>query len=194
MKGITFGPVVPGATGDFGGMNMTIRPIRTTDYQAVTALLRTSFTATEHGYGQEAEIVTKIRQAAGYDPQLELVATDQAQIVAQGLLSPVDLETATTTVTGLVLAPLAVLPDFQGQGLGGAILQALEQRAQQQRWPFISILGHPTYYPRFGYQPASAFGIQAPMPVPDEAFMIKPLHPQALQNVAGTLHYPAAFD
>ncbi|KRN27984.1 GNAT family acetyltransferase [Lactobacillus selangorensis] len=168
-----------------------IRTYQTTDAAAVEQLLRAAFSATPHGYGNEAELVTKIRQDSHYQAQFEVVATtDAGQIVGMGLLSPIKVG----SVVGQCLAPLAVLPAFQKEGLGTALLTELEKRAAAAQVPFISILGWPDYYARFGYVPASRFDITAPYDVPDAAFRVKALRPDGLHGVHGVVQYLRAFD
>ena len=94
----------------------------------------------------------------------------------------------------LVLAPLDVLPAYQGKGIGAAILLELEKRAKILDYSFISILGHESYYPRFGYVPASQYQIQAPFEVPNENFMIKELIDGRLEGKSGVIQYSEAFN
>ena len=176
------------------GDSMFIRSITPSDYPATKELIVAAFQQSEHGYQGEAQIVEKIRQETTYEPELEMVAEVDGKLLGHGLLSPVKIVNEQRTFTGLVLAPLAVLPEFQGQGIGGKLLQELEKQAAKQSYPFISILGHPDYYPRFGYQKASLYNITAPFSVPDEAFLIKALTPEGLVGVSGVVRYSKAFD
>lgn len=173
---------------------MEIKTIQQNDYSSIDSLLREAFTHSEHSYGNEAELVQAIRQTDAYLPDLELVALKEETIVGHALGSEVTILTDQQPITGLVLAPLAVSVSQQRKGIGTALLNELEQRATKHNYPFISILGSPDYYGAFGYVPASQFAVQAPFDVPDEAFMIKPLYPHALDNAAGTLTYSSAFD
>ena len=175
---------------------MKIRSIQPTDYPAVAQLVREAFQQSEHGYQREVAIVTNIRQEPSYHPELEVVALDEQndELLGHGLLSEVAIVNETMSFTGLVLAPLAVAPTAQNQGVGGQLLKELEKRAKELDYPFISILGHPDYYPRFGYVPASRFQIEAPFPVPDEAFLIKEITPGGLAGVSGMVHYSKAFE
>jgi predicted N-acetyltransferase YhbS len=175
-------------------MTMEIRTVTPNDYAPLDALIREIFTQTEHGYGGEAEIVTKIRESSDYLPELELVALDHDKLVGHGLLSVVSIVNHDQVFDGLVLAPLSVVGPKQGTGIGSKLLMELENRAQQRGYKYISILGHADYYPRFGYLPASRFNVAAPFDVPDEFFMIKPLYDGALAGVSGIVKYSQAFD
>ena len=86
------------------------------------------------------------------------------------------------------------MPAYQGKGIGAAILLELEKRAKILDYSFISILGHESYYPRFGYVPASQYQIQAPFEVPNENFMIKELIDGRLEGKSGVIQYSEAFN
>ncbi|GAA3023951.1 GNAT family N-acetyltransferase [Tetragenococcus solitarius] len=174
---------------------VTLKTIEPSDYQAVDSLIRRAFTNTEEGYGNEAELVANLRKDPTYQSYFEIVALKNDTVVGHGLLSEVSVcKDDETMSTGLCLAPLAVLPQEQNQGIGAKILTELETRAKQEDYPFISILGHPAYYSKFGYQLARHYYIQAPFPVPEEAYFIKELYPNSLKNVQGTICYLEAFN
>lgn len=85
-----------------------------------------------------------------------------------------------------------MLPAYQRKGAGSAVIQAVLEAARARGENTVVVLGHPDYYPRFGFTPASRWGIRAPLEVPDEAMMALSLDPQ--QPVpSGTIHYPPAF-
>ena len=167
---------------------MKIRSIQSADKEAVDQLIYQSFSQSEHGYGNEVELVHAIRRSPNYRSTLELVAIQDQHIVGYGLLSEATIE----QTLGVVLAPLAVLPNYQKQGIGQSLLTELEQRARKNHYAFLSILGDPHYYTTFGYFPASQFSISAPFEVPEEAFMIKKLQTSPLPT--GTLIYSNAFN
>lgn len=173
---------------------MKIRTIKTEDHEKIDILIREAFTDTENGYGNESELVNKIRKSNEYVYDLEVVAAVGDEIVGHGLLSEVKIVNEQNSYVGLVLAPLTTGTIYQGIGVGRKIIENLEERATKMNYQFISVLGHPDYYPRFGYVPASNYDIMAPFDVPDEAFMIKPLFENALDNVNGTIKYSSAFN
>ena len=120
--------------------------------------------------------------------ELSLVAEQDGRIVGRILFTKLKVG----QTTQLALAPLAVHPDFQRQGIGGALIEEGHRIAAQLGYDYSILLGHPTYYPRFGYQPASRFGIQSPFDVPDENYMAFDLsgrHPQ----MSGQVEYPPQF-
>ena len=173
---------------------MIIKTINLEDYKEVAELIRESFSQSEHGYGNEAELVDKIRNEEGYIKDLEIVAFEDGKITGHGLLSEVSIVNQSQSFKGLVLAPLDVFPAYQGKGIGAAILLELEKRAKILDYSFISILGHESYYPRFGYVPASQYQIQAPFEVPDQNFMIKELIDGRLEGKSGVIQYSEAFN
>ncbi len=173
---------------------MIIKTINLENYKEVAELIRESFSQSEHGYGNEAELVDKIRNEEGYIKDLEIVAFEDGKITGHGLLSEVSIVNQNQSFKGLVLAPLDVLPAYQGKGIGAAILLELEKRAKILDYSFISILGHESYYPRFGYVPASQYQIQAPFEVPNENFMIKELIDGRLEGKSGVIQYSEAFN
>lgn len=141
----------------------------------------------------EADIVDALRESG--DSILSLVACDDGNVVGHIQFSPVAIEYAGTYIDGVGLGPMAVLPGYQGRGIGsdlvGAGLSALRARA----YPFVVVLGHSDYYPRFGFERASARGIACQWPdVPDEAFMVVVLDEHRMRNVRGEARYRDVFD
>jgi predicted N-acetyltransferase YhbS len=172
---------------------MLIKTINKRDFPEVKQLITASFTDSQIGYHEEAELVDKLRQLPSYQPQLEVVAFEQDAIVGHGLLSKVVIEQAGGQLAGLVLAPLDVLTTHQKQGVGAALIHELEKRASTQKAAFITIIGHSSYYPKFGYQPAATFNVTGDFEVPAEVFMIKPLGNVKPIDLAGKLIFDPVF-
>jgi putative acetyltransferase len=94
----------------------------------------------------------------------------------------------------LGLAPIAVFPGFQRQGIGKALIEAGIDKIRAYGEPFVIVLGHPGYYPRFGFIPASRFGIRCEYDgAPDEAFMILMLDEKAMAGISGVAKYRPKF-
>ncbi len=144
--------------------------------------------------GGEADVVDLLRQDS--DIFISLVAKIDDQVVGHILFTPVRIEqTDGGTISGLGLAPLAVRPEYQGQGIGSALCTLGMKLAAQAGYPFAVVLGHPGYYPRFGFEPASKFGIKSAFPdVGEEAFMIWIKDLSAMAGVSGVAYYHPAFD
>lgn len=138
----------------------------------------------------EADLVDALRERA--QPIVSLVAEVAGVIVGHILFSPVSL-TGHPDLGIMGLAPMAVAPAHQGQGIGEALVRAGLERCRELGYIAVVVLGHPGYYPRFGFAPAARFGISSEYEVPDEAFMATELQPAALRGKSGVIKYHAAF-
>jgi putative acetyltransferase len=138
----------------------------------------------------EADLVEALRARAR--PLVSLVAVDGAEIVGHTLFSPVTLLShPDEPIMGL--APMAVAPARQRQGIGSALVRAGLEECRRQGAHAVVVLGHADYYPRFGFVPASTFGLRSEYEVPDDVFMALELDAGALHQRAGTIRYHPAF-
>jgi putative acetyltransferase len=96
-------------------------------------------------------------------------------------------------VRGAALGPMAVVPAYQRQGIGSQLVQHGVARLREIRCPFIAVIGHPEFYPRFGFQQAAAQGVTCEWDVPAEAFMVNILSPEVAGGVRGRAQYRAEF-
>lgn len=142
---------------------MQIRPERAADIPAIHAVNRAAFETST-----EADLVDALRQRA--EPIISLVAENAGSIVGHILFSPVTL-LGHEELSIMGRAPMAVLPAEQRRGIGSALVRAGLERCKQLPCGAVVVLGHPDYYPRFGFVPASRFGLACEYDVPDEAFM-----------------------
>ena len=165
---------------------MIIRPERDADRDAVRRVHATAFTTPE-----EADLVDALR--AGADPLVSLVAEDAREIVGHVMFSPVTLPDQ-RELRLMGLAPLAVVPERQRGGVGGALTRAGLERCRELGAGAVVVLGHPDYYPRFGFVRADAYGIGCPFDAPAEAWMVAELEPGYLSGVSGTARWHPAFD
>jgi putative acetyltransferase len=148
---------------------MRIRRETESDYAAIADV-----TAAAFGKQDEVRLVEAIRASDEFVPELTLVADEDGRIVGHVMFSYSALEGSDTRL--LQLSPLSVVPDHQGRGIGAALTRKALRLADERGEPLVLVLGHPTYYPRFGFRPASSLGLQAPNPEwPDEVFMAVPL-------------------
>jgi putative acetyltransferase len=139
----------------------------------------------------EADLVDKLRLACA--DALSLVAVDDG-VVGHILFTPVVTESA-RRVSGMGLAPMAVAPDRQRQGIGSELVRRGLEMLRQRGCPFVVVVGHPEYYPRFGFEPASARGIVSQWDgIPDAAFMVLILDANAMAGVSGVARYREEFD
>jgi len=146
------------------------------------------------GFGQtvEADVVDTLRQTC---PEgVSLVALHDGNVVGHILFTPAVIAAKEKKVLGMGLAPMSVLPELQRTGIGSALVRAGIEEMRLAAQPFVIVLGHPAYYPRFGFVPASRRGIASEYDgVPDEAFMILVLDESALAGVTGTAKYRPEF-
>lgn len=119
----------------------------------------------------EADLIDTLRKQC--TEFISLVAIIDEQVVGHLLFTPALLECPSHTLHGMGLAPMAVLPDYQNHGIGSVLVKTGIEQLDDERCPFIIVLGHPGYYPRFGFLPASRLGIACPWEAPDEAFMVR---------------------
>jgi putative acetyltransferase len=124
---------------------------------------------------------------------LSLVAVENGRIVGHILFSPVTIESGDRTFPAVGLAPMAVLPGQQRRGIGGRLVKAGLVECRNAGYDCVVVLGHPTYYPRFGFVPASRYGIRSEYEVPDEAFMILAWQPEVLRDRSGVVRYQPEF-
>jgi putative acetyltransferase len=145
------------------------------------------------GRRAEAELVDKLRDTEGFVPQLSLVADNSGVILGHVMFTRVTLESDPPEKV-LALAPVSVYPAYQKRGIGTALIRRGLAIADERGESLVVVLGHPEYYPRFGFLPASSLGITSPWPdIPDDAFMVKPLSGYR-EDMKGTVRYPPEFD
>ncbi len=144
------------------------------------------------GQPQEADIVDKLRDNC--EGLLSLVAMEEGKIVGHILFSPATIEGGQGVVNGMGLAPMTVLPEMQCRGIGTQLVRTGIQYLKKMRCPFVIVIGHPEYYPRFGFEPGSRYGIESQWEgVPDDAFMILWLDRSMANQVTGIAKYRAEF-
>ncbi len=168
---------------------VTIRPERSGDEAVIYEINRSAFNGDD-----EPKLVDAIRVSDGFIPTLSLVAEQEGRIVGHVLFSRAAIRTEDGEIPVLVLAPIAVLPEFQNRGIGSKLIYAGMEHARELGEKIVVLIGHPWYYPRFGFKPARPLGIDYPTPIREEAFMVLELIPGALEGIRGTVAFPPAFD
>jgi putative acetyltransferase len=158
------------------------------DSAAVHEVNRAAF-----GRPDEAALVDALRETGV--PLVSMVAVEDGEVVGHVLFSPVSVEPGSPNELRTVgLAPLAVLPARQGQGVGSDLVDSGIEECRRRGYDAIFVLGDPAYYRRFGFMPAAAGGLRCEFPAPEEAFMVAELRPGALDGARGLVRYRPEFD
>lgn len=174
--------------------NITIRQETPDDYAGVIELTAKAFETMPFSEGDEDKLVDRLRKAPTFIPELSLVAELDNQLVGHILFTPLVIDNGQQQFQSLVLGPVSVLPEFQKQGIGGQLIVAGHQKASNLGFQSVILIGHPEYYPRFGYKTASGFGLKVAMELPsDDVFMAVELIENALSGVSGMVVFPPEF-
>ncbi len=153
-------------------LHVKIRNEKPGDESAIRELTERAFEGSEFGHNGEAELVDKLRSQNA--AAISLIAEVSDQVVGHILFSPATIELKNHCSNGLGLAPVSVLPEFQRRGIGAKLIVAGLEIAAARDCEFVIVLGHPQYYPKFGFATASASNVGCEFEgVPDEAFMIR---------------------
>ncbi|WNB91189.1 N-acetyltransferase [Bacillus sp. NEB1478] len=142
----------------------------------------------------EGRLVDAIRKSEFFIPELSLVATMKGEIIGHILFSGAAIETEAGPVGTLALAPMAVHPEYQNKGIGSLLVSEGLKKAKELDYEHVVVLGHPSFYPKFGFVPSRQKEIESPFPVPDEVFMVYELKSGSLNDIKGKVKYPSAFD
>jgi putative acetyltransferase len=169
-----------------------IRKEKLEDIEAIRVVVERAFGGTD-----EVILVDRLREAG--KATISLVATENEQVIGHILFSLVTLEsdkddTIDTPVAAIGLAPLAVLPELQNRSIGSLLTQAGLDECRKAGYECAVVLGHPHYYPRFGFVPSVRYHIKSEFDVSDETFMVLELKEGALQNRAGIIKYQPEFN
>lgn len=176
-------------------MTITIRQETANDSPAVSCLIKDAFADVPESDHSEHLLVKRLHRSDTFIPQLSLVAeTEDKNIVGYILLTRIEIVSENSSIPSLSVAPLAVSPRFQRQGIGGRLLREAHRIAVSMGYETAVLLGHKDYYPRFGYRKTDEFGIKLPFEAPSEYCMIIELVPDAIRKVVqGEVHYPDIF-
>lgn len=168
-----------------------IRKEKAEDIEAIRGVVERAFDGTD-----EVILVDRLREAG--KATISLVATEDSRVIGHILFSPVTLEStgdaiSDTPLAAIGLAPLAVLPEFQNHGVGSFLTNAGLEECRKAGYQCVVVLGHPHYYPRFGFVPSVRYHIKSEFDVSDETFMVLELTENALDNRAGIVKYQPEF-
>ena len=158
---------------------MHIRQTEKSDLEDILSVERTAF-----GSEEEAKLVSDLLSDSSAEPIVSLLAYQADQPVGHILFTNAVLD-PTQSVTASILAPLAVVPGFQNQGIGGKLIERGIIILERMGIDLVFVLGHPTYYPKFGFEPAIPFGFDASYPIPEknhDAWMVRALSYDSKEN------------
>jgi putative acetyltransferase len=166
---------------------IAVRPEQPSDVPGVRRINEQAF-----GQPAEATLVDRLRDTC--PEAVSLVADEEGRVVGHILFTPVVLESA-PPLAGMGLAPMAVLPGRQRSGIGSALVRHGLDLLRRRGCPFVVVVGHPEYYPRFGFDRASRHGFASQWQgIADEAFMVLVLDAPALAGATGVARYRPEFD
>lgn len=167
-------------------MKVEVREALASDLQDLLQVHETAFGAEE---GPEIrKLVDELQRDSSALPMCSLVATVDEQCVGHALFTKVSVLGASREVAAAILAPVAVAPELHAQGIGGRLIRSGLQLLTERGVELVFVLGHPSYYPRFGFEPAGVHGLEATHPIPEEhaaAWMVHELAKGALVGVHG---------
>jgi putative acetyltransferase len=167
---------------------ISIRPEEAKDYDQVRAINLAVFED-----GPEADLVDTLRSSCA--DCLSLVAEEAGELMGHILFTPVVVASSEHRIEGMGLAPMAVTPELHRSGIGSQLVSHGLEVLRKRSCPFVVVLGHPEYYPRFGFERASAHGLRSQWDrVPDEAFMVTVFDRGSLAGGGGVARYWEEFD
>lgn len=167
---------------------MIIRTENPMDIETVYSIVSKAFESAEQADGNEQDLVNELRKGNSFIPQLSLIAEIDGIAVGHIMFTKATVGDAVV----LALAPLSVLPKYQRQGVGTALIKEGHKIAKELGYNYSVVLGSELYYPKMGYLPADTFGIKPPFDVPRENFMAYKLNENA-PKIQGILKYAKEF-
>ncbi|MCI9176584.1 MAG: N-acetyltransferase [Lachnospiraceae bacterium] len=167
---------------------MLIRRENPEDYETVYSVIKEAFAHAEHADGNEPDLVNSLRVGSAFISELSLIAEIDGRIAGHILFTKAKVGDNTV----LALAPLSVLPEYQRQGVGTALIREGHRIARELGYRYSVVLGSAAYYPKEGYLPAATFGITPSFDVPLENFMAYKLDEEA-PDIYGVMKYAGEF-
>jgi predicted N-acetyltransferase YhbS len=168
---------------------ISIRAERLDDAPTITNVALRAYANVAYSDHREHLMIKRLRETNAYDPALSLLAEIDGEAAGHILLTKACILGTHSSVVTLALAPLSVVPERQSCGVGKRLVRAAQQRAADLGFGSILLVGIPSYYPQFGYEPLSRYPITLPFDAPDDNCMILPLAPHSLDGVAGRVQY-----
>ena len=175
-------------------MKIDIRAEHPNHHAAIRQVVSQAFAASPFGDHGEADLVDSVRDHC--DSILALVALDDSEsVVGHVLFSPVEIHSGSNSQHGFGLGPVAVAPDFQNQGVASRLIEDGMNQLQNSGCPFVTVLGDPSFYRRFGFEEANKYGVKHGFAgIPQEVFSIRLFDPGHREGpIAGNAFYRPEF-
>ncbi|MCA9213824.1 MAG: N-acetyltransferase [Planctomycetales bacterium] len=172
---------------------ISIRKETTDDHDQIRTVTIDAFANSEFGYNGESELIDSLRLR--YDTIISLVACSGSKVVGHALFTPVVVRTSTNETVGMGLAPMSVSPSHQRAGVGSLLVTDGLRRLHDASCPFVVVLGHADYYPRFGFRPASQIHVSHGFSgIPQDVFFIQTSAEETIIKLTGgRAYYDSAF-
>ncbi|MBS7255950.1 GNAT family N-acetyltransferase [Flavobacterium branchiicola] len=174
-------------------MEIKLRQENKEDYKSVFQLIEKAFEKEEYSDHREQFLVERLRDSNAFIPELSIIAEVEGKIVGHILFTKLEIKNQSQSFQSLALAPVSVLPEFQGKGIGSKLILHGHDVAKKLGYKSVILLGHQDYYPRFGYELCEKHDIKMPFEVPAENCMVIALIKDGLKDVRGEVVYPKAF-
>ena len=170
--------------------DIIIRPETVDDFPAVREVVNLAFANDEESI---ADLIEALRAEPGYTPELSLVAVRDGAIVGHVIFSEARIETDSGVIPAMALGPLCVHPDWQQRGIGGQLVREGFEACRRLGHRIAVVIGHSTYYPRFGFQRGRPLGIEMSLGRLEQSRMVMELAPGALDGVRGMVYFSPVF-
>ncbi len=174
-------------------MDIIIRQEKNSDYQKVFDLTKQAFASLEISNHDEQYLVERLRKSSAFIPELSLVAEFNGKVVGHIMLTKIKIANEKQRFDSLVLAPVSVLLEFQNKGIGGKLIEEAHLKAKELGYKSIVLIGHENYYPKFGYELTSKYGIKLSFDAPEKNCMVIELVKDGLKGVNGVTEFPKEF-
>ncbi|KAF2331614.1 GNAT family N-acetyltransferase [Flavobacterium nitrogenifigens] len=174
-------------------MEIILRQENKNDFESVFHLIEKAFEKEEYSDHKEQFLVERLRKSDAFIPELSIVAEIDNKIVGHILFTKLEIKSESQIFQSLALAPVSVLPEFQGKGIGSKLILHGHEIAKGLGYKSVILLGHQDYYPRFGYELCEKYNIKMPFDVPAENCMVIALVEDGLKGISGEVVYPSAF-
>jgi predicted N-acetyltransferase YhbS len=165
-------------------VEITIRTERHDDARTISKVVLRAYGNVPYSDHREHVMIERLRGTDAYSRTLSLLPEIGGETVGHILLKKAHIFGAQSSVSTLALAPLSVVPEHQAAGVGKRLVNAAHEQASALGFESIVLIGIPSYYSQFGYEPLGRYPITLPFEAPDENCMILPLTPHALVGVA----------